>query len=214
VNANSNTLAGGQYNGHVLLSAAGASNSPLSLPVSLYVGTLLFNDNFSSGSSSNWTISPLGHAADWSVAGGFFSYDGAGPTQAYTGSQGWTDYSFSADFKLSSANNYPGGVRARMNLSTGAGYGVWFYPGSGLIRLYAINQWNIDSGFATVAQAPLVFDTKVHNVRIDLKGSTITVFYDNAQVIQVTDTKFTSGGIALDVSSQPIQYTNVRVTSF
>src|SRR5262249_24574434 len=110
------------------------------------------------------------HAADWSVAGGFFIYDGAGATQAYTGSQGWTDYSFSADFKLSSTNNYPGGIRARLNLSTGSGDGVWFYPGSGFVKLYPTGLWSIDSGFSTLAQAPLTFDTNVHNVRIDLKG--------------------------------------------
>jgi len=214
VTANSSSLAVGQYNGNVILSSTGATNTPLNVPVSLYVGTLLFSDNFSSGNSNNWLISPLGHAADWSVVNGFFTYDGAGATQAYTGSQGWTDYSFSADFKLSSTSNYPGGIRARLNLSTGSGYGVWFYPGSGFVRLYRIGQWSIDSGFSTLAQAPLTFDTNVHNVRIDLKGSTITVFYDNAQIIQVTDATYTSGGVAFDVSNQPIRYTNARVTSF
>src|SRR5262249_8981067 len=113
-----------------------------------------------------------------------------------------------------STSNYPGGIRARLNLSTGSGYGVWFYPGSGFVRLYRIGQWSIDSGFSTLAQAPLTFDTNVHNVRIDLKGSTITVFYDNAQIIQVTNATYTSGGVAFDVSNQPIRYTNARVTSF
>jgi len=214
VTANSSTLSPGQYNGNVILSSTGATNTPLSVPVSFYVGTLLFNDNFSSGNSNNWTISPLGHAADWSVANGFYSYDGAGATQSYTGSQSWTDYSFSADVKLSSVNNYPGGIRARLNLTTGAGYAVWFYPGSGFIRLYSVGQWSIDSGFSTLAQANMVFDTNVHNIRIDLHGTSIKVFYDNAQIISITDSTYTSGGIALDVSSQPIQYTNVRVTSF
>jgi hypothetical protein len=51
-------------------------------------------------------------------------------------------------------------------------------------------------------------------VRIDLQGSLIRVFMDNVQIIQVTDTTFTSGGIALDVSNQPVQYDNVKVISF
>lgn len=214
VNPNTVGMAVGQYNGNVILTSSQAGNSPLSVPVSLYVGTLLFQDNFSEGNNSNWQISPLGHAADFSVANGFYSYDGAGPTQTYTGSQSWTDYSFSADVQLSSTNNYPGGIRARLNLTTGAGYAVWFYPGSGFIRLYSVGQWNIDSGFSTLAQASMNFDTNVHNVRIDSKGTTIKIFYDNALIIQVTDSTFTSGGVALDVSSQPIKYTNVRVTSF
>jgi hypothetical protein len=65
-----------------------------------------------------------------------------------------------------------------------------------------------------LAQANLKLDTSVHNIRIDAKGTTLTVFYDNAQIMQVTDAKYTSGGVALDVSSQPIKYTSVRVTSF
>jgi hypothetical protein len=207
-------MAVGQYNGNVTLSSPQAGNSPLSVPVSLYVGTLLFSDNFSDGSSSSWTISPLGNGNGWSVANGFYVYNGQGPTQSYTGQQSWTDYSFSADFQLSSTNNYPGGIRARLNLTTGSGYGVWFYPGSGFIRLYSIGHWSIDSGFTTLAQVNVAFDTNIHNVRIDAKGSSITVFYDNAQIIHLTDATFASGGVALDVSSQPIKYTNVRVTSF
>jgi len=214
VNPNSVGMAVGQHNGNVILTSSQAGNSPLSVPVSLYVGTLLFQDNFSEGNNSNWLISPLGHAADWSVANGYYSYDGAGATQTYTGSQTWTDYSFSADFKLSTTSNYPGGIRTRLNLSTGAGYGVWFYPGSGFIRLYSISHWNIDSGFSTLAQVNQTFDNKVHNIRIDAKGSLLTVFYDNKQIIQVTNTTYPSGGVALDVSNQPIKYTNVRVTSF
>ena len=149
------------------------------------------------------------------MTNGAYTYNGGGATQSYSGSSTWTDYSFSVDFKLSSLSNYPGGIRARVNLTTGAGYAVWFYPGSGLIRLYRVGQWNIDSGFATLGQAPLTFDaTTTHNVRFDMQGSTIRVFYDNVQVIQVTDTTYTSGGVAFDVSNQPIQYDNVRVISF
>ncbi|HEY6348997.1 MAG TPA: family 16 glycoside hydrolase [Candidatus Angelobacter sp.] len=214
VNANTVGMAVGQYNGNVILTSSQAGNSPLSVPVSLYVGTLLLNDNFSEGNNSNWLISPLGHGADWSVANGFYSYDGAGATQTYTGSQSWTDYSFSADFQLSSTNNWPGGIRTRLNLSTGGGYAIWFYPGSGFIRLYSVGQWSIDAGFSTLAQASMNFDTNVHNIRIDSQGTTVKVFYDNALIIQVTDSRFTSGGVALDVSNQPIKYTNVRVTSF
>jgi hypothetical protein len=214
VNPNSVGMSVGQYNGNVILTSSTAGNSPLSVPVSLYVGTLLFQDNFSEGNNSNWQISPLGNASGFSVANGFYSYNGQGATQTYTGSQSWTNYSFSADFQLSSTNNYPGGIRTRLNLSTGAGYAVWFYPGSGFIRLYSVGQWNIDSGFSTLAQANITFDTKLHNIRVDANGTTIKVYYDNALIITVTDSNYTSGGVALDVSNQPIKYTNVRVTSF
>lgn len=215
VTANSTGLAVGQYSGNVIISSSNDSNSSLPIPVSLYVGNLLFHDDFSSGTAANWLISPMGLAANWSVVNGAYIYNGGGATQTYTGSQSWADYSFSADFKLGTTNNYPGGIRARLNTTTGAGYGVWFYPASGLIRLFAIGQWNIDSGaLSLVAQAPLSFDTNTHNIRIDVQGSSICVFYDGRQVIQATDTSFPSGAIALDVSNQLIQYENVRVISF
>jgi hypothetical protein len=215
VNAASVGLAVGQYTGNVVLTSGQANNSPLLVPASMRVGSLLFSDDFSSGNANNWLISPMGLGANWSVINGAYVYNGGGATQTYTGSQSWTDYSFATDVKLSSTSNYPGGIRARLNLTTGAGYGVWFYPGSGLVKLFAIGQWNIDSGsLSLVAQAPYSFDTNVHNVRIDLQGSLIRVFMDNVQIIQVTDTTFTSGGIALDVSNQPVQYDNVKVISF
>src|SRR5437660_10526656 len=152
-------MAVGQYNGNVVLTSGQANNSPLSVPVSLRVGNLLFSDDFSSGNANNWLISPMGLGANWSVVSGAYVYNGGGATQTYTGSQNWTDYSFATDVKLASTSNYPGGIRARVNLATGAGYGVWFYPGSGLIKLFAIGQWNIDSGsLSLVAQAPVSID--------------------------------------------------------
>ena len=215
VTATSTGLAVGQYTGNVILSSPDAGNSPLLLPATMRVGDLLFADDFSSGNANNWFISPLGLAANWSVVNGAYVYNGGGHTQSYTGNPAWTDYSFSTDIKLASTSNFPGGFRARVNLNTGGGYGVWLYPGNGLIKLFSIGQWNIDGGsLSLVAQAPYAFDTNVHNYRIDLQGSDIRVFVDNVQVIQVTDTTFTSGVIALDVSNQPIQYDNIKVISF
>ncbi|HLJ90405.1 MAG TPA: BACON domain-containing carbohydrate-binding protein, partial [Candidatus Angelobacter sp.] len=215
VTATSIGLASGQYTGNVILTSPQALNSPLTVPVSLHVGALLFSDDFSEGNSNNWLISPLGNAQNFSVVNQSFDYNGGGATQAYTGSQSWTDYSFSTDVTLANLNNFPGGIRARLNLTTGAGYAVWFYPANGLIKLYSVGQWNIDVGTLNlIAQAPMTFDTNVHNVRVDVQGTTITVFYDGTQVIQATDTTYTSGGIALDVSTQPVQYDNVKVISF
>ncbi|MBZ5522585.1 MAG: DUF1080 domain-containing protein, partial [Acidobacteriia bacterium] len=156
VNATSLGLAVGQYNGNVVLTSGQANNSPLLVPAAMRVGNLLFNDDFSSGNANNWLISPMGLGSNWSVVNGAYVYNGGGATQTYTGSQSWTDYSFATDVQLSSTSNYPGGIRARLNLTTGAGYGVLFYPGSGLVKLFAIGQWNIDSGsLSLLAQAPV-----------------------------------------------------------
>jgi hypothetical protein len=206
-------LATGQYNGNVILSGL-ATNSPLSVPVSMHVGNVLFSDNFTTSPDPNFLISPMGLGKNWSVANGTYDYNGGGATQAYI-NQIWTNYSFSANFQLSNLKNYPGGIRARLNPSTGAGYALWFYPATGQIKLYTTPQWNINGGgLVTLATASAKFDTNVHNIRIDLNGTSITVYYDSVQLIQVTSSTFASGGIALDVSNQPIQCSNILVISF
>jgi hypothetical protein len=177
------------------------------------VGTLLFNDNFSGG-AGNWTVGPLGLATGWSVVNGGYTYNGGGHTQSWAGSSAWTDYTVAANFQLFSTNNYPGGLRGRLNPATGASYGAWIYPGQGIIRLFRIGQWNIDADNSLLASASgLVMDTKVHSLRLSFQGSTIKVYYDNVLVITATDANYTQGAIALDVSNQPIAFGSVSVIS-
>jgi hypothetical protein len=120
------------------------------------------------------------------------------------------------DFQLSSLNNYPGGIRGRLNTTTGSGYGVWVYPTQRILKLYRISQWNIDPGLVLLAQsAVLSMDSvNVHNLRLSFNGSQIQVYYDNALVMQVTDSTHTQGAIALDVSNKPIAFDNVTVIGF
>ena len=216
VSPNVNTLATGHYSGSVSINSPDVSNGPLAASVSLQVGILLFSDDFSSGTAGNWSISPLGNGSGWSVANGTYRYNGQGATESWTGLDSWTDYTVAADFQLSSLNDYPGGLRGRLNTSTGASYGVWIYPHEGILKLYRINQWFIDAGYALLAQSPLLpFDTTGrHNLRLSFSGSQIQVYYDNALAIQATDSTYTQGAIALDVSNQPIAFTNVQVIGF
>jgi hypothetical protein len=148
------------------------------------------------------------------VANGSYTYNGSGHTQSWAGSSSWTDYTISTNFQLASTSDYPGGLRGRLNPTTGASYGVWIYPAEGTIRLFRIGQWNIDSGNTLLATvAGLTVDTKVHNIRLSFKGSTIQVYYDNALVITATDSTYAQGAVALDVSNQPISFSNVSVIS-
>jgi hypothetical protein len=54
----------------------------------------------------------------------------------------------------------------------------------------------------------------MHHIRIDVQGTTITAFVDYVQVLSVTDPTYPAGAIALDVSSQPVAFSNVSVVSF
>lgn len=180
----------------------------------MQVGSLLFSDDFNSGSASNWTISPLGLASGWSVVNGTYTYNGGGHTQSYAGSSAWTDYTVATGFQLSSLNDYPGGLRGRVNTSTGASYGAWIYPAQRIIKLFRIDHWNIDTSNALLGQSGQIpMDLNWHNVRLVFQGSTIQVYYDNVLVITANDSTYTQGAVALDVSNQPIAFDNVTVIS-
>lgn len=214
VSPNTSTTGAGSFNDTVTVSSSDVTNSPATVQVAMQVGSLLFSDNFNSGSAANWTISPLGFASDWSVVNGTYTYNGGGHTQSYGGSSAWTDYTVATDLQLSSLNDYPGGLRGRVNTSTGASYGAWIYPTEGVIKLFRIDHWNIDTSNSLLAQTGgLIMDLNWHSLRLVFQGSTIQVYYDNVLVITSTDSTYTQGAIALDVSNQPIAFDNVSVIS-
>jgi hypothetical protein len=208
--ANSGLAAGNYTDTLTITPAANSGASTLAVPVSLRVGTLLFSDTFTD--SSNWHSGPVGNASGWSVANNAFTYNGGGAQQEYAGSVSWTDYTFQTDVTLSTGNNYPGGVRFRLNTSTGAGYAFWLYPGSSKVVLYRVPQWDIDSGFSTLATATgLTIGAGTHHIRIDVQGSAITAYLDNLRVLTASDSTYPAGAIALDGSNQVLSYKNVSV---
>lgn len=214
ISVNSTSLAAGTYTGTVTITSAGANNSPQTVTVTLVVTNLLLSSNFDNGTTEGWVNSPLGLSAGWSVVSQSLQYNGGGQTQLYVGNSAWTDYTFQADIKLASLNDYPGGIRGRVNPSTGAAYTVWLYPAEGLIRLYRTTAWNIDAGFVQLGQATVVFDAlNFHTVALTFQGTTIQVSYDGKSVITATDSNYSSGMVALDVSNRVVNFDNVLVTS-
>jgi Viral BACON domain len=213
ISATAAGLAAGTYAG--TLTFTPSSGSPVQVAVTLTVaaaGTVIFSDTFASG-SAQWTPSPLGLASNWSVANNTFHYNGQGHTQQYAGSQSWTNYTVSTGITLSNLSNYPGGLRGRVNLTTGAAYVAWLYPADHVIKLFRTAGWNIDtSGLTLLGQSSTIaMDTNLHTLRLGFSGSQITVYYDTTQIITATDSTLTSGAIALDVSSQPVSFSNVNV---
>ncbi|MGH9583985.1 MAG: BACON domain-containing protein, partial [Bryobacteraceae bacterium] len=214
VQPSTTAMSTGSFNDTVTVSSPDVSNSPATVPVSVQVGTLLFSDNFGSG-AGNWTVGPLGFDSGWSVNNGWYTFNGEGATQSWAGSELWTNYTVAADFQLSNLNDWPGGIRGRLNTGTGASYGVWIYPAQGILKLYRIGQWDINANLSLLAQSgPVTMDTNVHNLRLVFQGSTIQVYYDDVLVMTATDTSYTQGAVALDVSNQPIAFSNVEVIGF
>ncbi len=178
-------------------------------------GSTLLSDDFSGGAGA-WTISPLGILANWNASGDVLSYNGGGLSNVYRGDPFWSDYSFQADIRLYTLDNWPGGIRGRVNPTTGAGYAVWLYPADGYIKLFNAPKWDINDASTQLLMdvGGISFDTtSFHTVGMTFSGSTIKVYYDGALVITATDSTYTSGLIALDVSDQPVDFDNVIVTT-
>jgi hypothetical protein len=212
VNANTAATGSGSFRDTITITSDTGTAAAL-VPVSLTVGSLVLSDDFSSG-AGNWTISPLGSAAGWSVVNGAYTYNGGGHTQSYAGSPAWTDYTVATDFQLSSLNDYPGGLRGRVNTTSGASYGVWIYPAERVLKLFRIGQWNIDADLTLLGQSTQVAtDTNWHNLRLVFQGTSISVYYDNSLAIAASDSSYSQGAIALDTSNQPISFDNVTVMS-
>jgi Bacterial Ig domain/3-keto-disaccharide hydrolase len=178
--------------------------------------SILFEDDFGSGTLAQWTISPLGHAENWSVVAGAAAFSGGPHTQLYAGSMAWTDYTVSTRFRLDVSANHPGGLRGRVNTSTGECYAAWLYPSDGVIKLFRSSAWHIDTiPLVTLAEVPVGSITAgvFHTLSLTFTGNQIVVNYDGTDIITATDGALASGAIALDVSTRPIQFDDVRVTT-
>jgi hypothetical protein len=175
----------------------------------------VFSDDFGPKPLAGWTASPLGLAGNWDASSGAAAYNGGGHTQLWAGSGSWTDYRYEVKFKVDAAQDYPGGIRGRVDLNTGAGYSAWVYPGQGLIKLFRATAWHIDtSGLTLLSQASATITPGVfHTLALTFSGSQITVEYDGATITAATDSTLAAGAVALDVSNQPITYDDVAVTS-
>ena len=121
-------------------------------------------------------FSPLGLGSNWSVSNGALQYNGDGHTQVYAGDSGWTNYNLNVAVKLATLNDYPGGIRGRIDPTTGAGYAVWLYPVEGVIKLFRNTGGTLTPVWCNWDKEALRFDTTgFHNVQLSFNGSQIQV---------------------------------------
>jgi hypothetical protein len=220
VNVASTGLAAGTYTGNLTISALAAGNPTTTVPVTLVVTVLptytLMQTTFSSPTLDGWAVSPMGLASGWSVSNNAAQFSGGGATQLYAGNATWSDYTVQTGILLSSLTDYPGGIRAYINPSTGASYVAWMYPAEGLIKLWRTTTWNVNTTPVLLGTSAVLTmdDTNWHTLALSMNAGQVVALYDGKPVVTATDTTLSQGMVALDVAKQPVQFDNVSVTGF
>jgi len=215
VSASPSGLAAGIYTGTLTFSAPDTTNGPQTVSVTLTVTNLLLSSNFAAGDGlPGWVTSPPGGSSNWTVSNQTLQYSGAANSQLFAGNAAWANYTVNAEFKVSNLLDWPGGIRARVDPSTGAGYMLWLYPALNEIILYRASSWDINQPLTVLGQSSAAFDTaSFHNLSIAFQGSQIQAAYDGTTLISVTDSTYPSGLVALEGLDQPIAFQSVLVTS-
>jgi len=199
----------------------------LSLTVVSFAGTLV--EDFDDGDTAGWERSPQNEDNDdifWGVVDGEMMFDPEGQawdaaisqmnfvgTPQVSNVSEWTDYEVEVDIRHATMANYPGGVRARVDLETGGHYVVWFYPATSKITLYKNPGWDINVGLVNLGEGaykPTV--DEFYTLKLSCEGDTITVFYDDEEIISAEDSDHAAGTIALCVQDQVVYFDNVKVT--
>ncbi len=200
----------------------------LIFPVTVSIAGTLIED-FNDGNAEGWVRSPQNENNKnvvWEVKDGAFMFDPKGQqwnvaicqmnfvgTEAVTNVREWTDYEFEAEIKHTEKANWPGGIRARVDLDSGGHYVVWLYPGDSIIRLYKNPGWDINAGIVTLGEAPYKpAINEFHKVKIICSGQNIEVYYDDDRKITAKDGDHKKGTIALCVQDKIVYYDNIKVT--
>ena len=177
---------------------------------------MLFQDAFNDGDFNGWSVSPLGGQSRFSASSLFLAFQGGQHTQLRTGNSAWSDYSVEATFPAHIAHR-----TTRVDSAAGSTSererdtrpGCCRPPGRS-----CSTGW--EGGPSThrersvLGRATVTFDaTAFHTLQLASTPHQIQVAYDGAPVITATDSVYGTGAIAIDVSSQPVQWDDVLVTA-
>jgi len=187
-----------------------------------------FLDDFNDGDYDGWKRSPQNEKSNvsWTVVKGELKFDPKNlpwdqaisqlnfvGNQKVSNVKDWTDYDLEVDIKHTELANWPGGIRARVDLDVGGHYAVWLYPGDNSIKLYKNPGWDINTGLVTLGQNTYKAEVeKFHTVKLSCQGDTIKVFYDGKELISAKDSEHKKGTIALCVQDKIVYFDNVKVT--
>jgi hypothetical protein len=203
----------GQDSFQYIAVSGGLDSLPATVTITVSASSqVLFSDNFPGTSLSPFIL----ESGTWTVANGVMSGSSTAGNYgyAYYNNSTWTDYTVEATISFSIVNGpWGAGIGGRLNSTTGAHYGAWVYPegsggGSLTLKLIKFETWTTWSGQPMATATLTKVGTTPHTLALTFKGATISVSFDNTQVISVTDgAPYATGGITADVGTGSTPYT-------
>jgi pectate lyase len=172
-----------------------------------------FSDDFEDGNATGWTPG----SGTWSVVtDGTFRYaqtSTAAVTNNNVPTMGTaTDMTVSADVKLTALGAGTPAVSIAFRYVDANNFYTWqLRPGDNQLRFYKVVAGTATQVGTSVAFTPVLNTT--YTLKVVASGSTLTGYVDGVQKLQVTDGTFTSGKIALRVSTAAVRFDNVVVTT-
>lgn len=172
-----------------------------------------FIDDFDDGNLDGWKVQS-GH---WKVKDGELQYKGGtgicGASLYYEDGVEWTDYEFEVDIKLTTRNDWPGGIRVRLNPDTGGSYFTWVYPSQAAIMVYIANAWdcNNNRGIAQRdAWEPPELD-EWGKLKMVVEGRKIQSWWNGEEILSIEDKVWEKGTISFTTFTEDVYFDNVRV---
>jgi hypothetical protein len=173
---------------------------------------ILFTDDFSRITNSTSVAPWVVQSGNWSITNGILQC-GTNVLSTYSFAyitNSWTNYSVQARIQFP-AGAFGGGLGGRVDPPTGKRYTAWIYPdasagGSNVLKLIKFLSWTT---FAVLQETNLPsVGTNWHTVKLSFYGDTVSVCYDGAELMSVTDASpsYPGGGISIDMLTYQTPY--------
>lgn len=199
----------------------GATSAVGTVSLSLSPAGPMLSDNFSRtnepGTLAPWVI----RAGVWTITQGVLRGGTNSPSSyAYVYvPTNWADCAIEGKIRFPTGG-YGGGLGGRLNPATGARYAAWVYPagspgGSNVLKLIKFQTWSV-FGYSNVVNAVMRqvalpnVGADWHTLKLIFEGARIRVFYDGAQVIDLTDAEgqpYLTGTVSAEMWTDTAGYT-------
>jgi pectate lyase len=181
---------------HARLTSVSTAAGPAGLSATADTSSVLFRDDFErdpvGSQPAGWTVDD-GRWDGVVQDGGHAVRHGTGQSYGHlvAGSAAWTDYAVSARLRPTPLSTGFSGVAARYR-DRGDYYACGVYYAS------AVRLWRVRAGTMTLLDARRmdVATDRFHDVRLVVKGGTISCEFDQTVVLTAVDRSFASGRIA------------------